>query len=143
LIPRGADIDFEDAMSELSMVAPQAAEAIQQGVQSHEVQNPGRVALFKLPGFLSQLRRSTKDQIELIRLTVENDQLYQHDPRSLDELSIRLQTGAKRKKRAVVASVLLRSWRSLHLFFAILMLLTVVFHIGAAWYYGYRWFWSE
>ncbi len=143
LIPRGADIDFDDALSELSMVAPQAAEAIRQGMQTHEVRNPGRIALFKLPDFLNKLRRSTKDQMELIQLTVENDELYQHDPRSLGELSSRLQAGAKRKDRAVAAGVVLRSWRSLHLFFAILMLLTVVFHIGAAWYYGYRWFWSE
>ena len=143
LIPRGADIDFEDAMSELSMVAPKEAEAIQQGIKEYEVRHAGRIALFKLPDFLSQLRRSTKDQSELIRLTVENSLLYQQDPRSLGELSARLQAGTKRKNRALAAGAVLRSWRSLHLFFAILMLLTVVFHIGAAWYYGYRWFWSE
>jgi len=33
----------------------------------------------------------------------------------------------------------MRSWRSLHRFLAILMLLSVSVHIGVAWYYGFRW----
>ncbi len=33
----------------------------------------------------------------------------------------------------------MRSWRSLHRFLAILMLVSVSVHIGVAWYYGFRW----
>jgi cytochrome b561 len=36
-------------------------------------------------------------------------------------------------------SALLRSWRGLHRFFALLMLASVLLHAGIAWYYGYRW----
>lgn len=38
---------------------------------------------------------------------------------------------------------LMRSWRSLHGFMAILMVLCVVVHIGVAWVYGYRWVLSK
>lgn len=41
--------------------------------------------------------------------------------------------------RAAGVTALLRSWRGLHRFFALLMLLTVGLHAGVAWHYGYRW----
>jgi hypothetical protein len=41
--------------------------------------------------------------------------------------------------RAEAAAAFLRSWRSLHRFFALLMIITVGVHIGVAWHYGYRW----
>jgi hypothetical protein len=34
---------------------------------------------------------------------------------------------------------MMRSWRSLHRFLAIMMLVSVSVHIGVAWYYGFRW----
>jgi len=41
--------------------------------------------------------------------------------------------------RASGIAALLRSWRALHRFFALLMLAAVLLHAGVAWYYGYRW----
>jgi hypothetical protein len=41
--------------------------------------------------------------------------------------------------RASGIGALLRSWRGLHRFFALLMLAAVILHGGVAWYYGYRW----
>ncbi len=38
-----------------------------------------------------------------------------------------------------VGAALMRSWRSLHRFLALLMLASVTVHIGVAWYYGFRW----
>lgn len=46
---------------------------------------------------------------------------------------------AAQEVRATAAAAFLRSWRSLHRFFALLMLLTVGVHIAVAWHYGYRW----
>ncbi len=40
-------------------------------------------------------------------------------------------------------SALMRSWRSVHRFLAILMVLSVSVHIGVAWFYGFRWIWSK
>jgi hypothetical protein len=142
LIPRDAAGDFKDAMGELESIAPQASMAISEGLRAHKIESPGRVPVWKIPRVLGELRRVLQHQIELIRLTIENNELYQHDPKSLGELSSRLQDCARKKVRTISAGAVLRAWRGLHLFFAILMLLTVVFHIGAAWYYGYRWFWS-
>ena len=41
--------------------------------------------------------------------------------------------------RASGIAALLRSWRAMHRFFALLMLSAVFLHAGVAWYYGYRW----
>jgi dihydropyrimidine dehydrogenase (NAD+) subunit PreT len=41
--------------------------------------------------------------------------------------------------RAAAASTFLRSWRGLHRFAALLMVLVVALHIGVAWYYGFTW----
>jgi hypothetical protein len=41
--------------------------------------------------------------------------------------------------RASGIAALLRSWRALHRFFALLMLAAVLLHAGVGWYYGYRW----
>jgi hypothetical protein len=36
-------------------------------------------------------------------------------------------------------AAMMRTWRSLHRFLAILLIVSVVLHIGVAWYYGFRW----
>lgn len=41
--------------------------------------------------------------------------------------------------RASGMAALLRSWRGLHRFFALLMLIAIGVHAGIAWHYGYRW----
>jgi hypothetical protein len=53
-----------------------------------------------------------------------------------------VQKAAAADARAPGAAALLRTWRGLHRFFAILMLLAVGLHIGVAWHYGYRWIFS-
>jgi len=49
---------------------------------------------------------------------------------------------AAQEVRSEAAVSVLRVWRRMHRFFAILMLLSVGIHIGVAWYYGYRWVFS-
>jgi hypothetical protein len=45
--------------------------------------------------------------------------------------------------RAAAASTVLRSWRGLHRFAALLMVLLVAMHIGVAWYYGFVWVFTK
>jgi hypothetical protein len=41
--------------------------------------------------------------------------------------------------RAAGVSALMRTWRGLHRFFALLMIIAVLLHALVAWHYGYRW----
>jgi hypothetical protein len=45
--------------------------------------------------------------------------------------------------RSAAAGALLRSWRGLHRYAALLMVLLVALHIGIAWYYGFVWVFSD
>jgi len=51
----------------------------------------------------------------------------------------RLLAAAAAEAGSAGMAALLRSWRGLHRFFALLMLAAVLLHGGIAWYYGYRW----
>jgi hypothetical protein len=46
---------------------------------------------------------------------------------------------AAKEVDASAGAAMMRSWRSLHRFLAILLIVSVVLHIGVAWYYGFRW----
>lgn len=50
---------------------------------------------------------------------------------------------ATNEVRSVAATAVLRCWRSLHRFLAIMMMTTVFVHIATAWQLGYRWIWSQ
>jgi hypothetical protein len=45
--------------------------------------------------------------------------------------------------RALAGESLLRTWRGLHRFMALLMILSVSVHIVVAWVFGFRWIFSE
>ena len=45
--------------------------------------------------------------------------------------------------RAAAAGALLKSWRGVHRFAALLMVLLVAMHIAIAWYYGFVWIFSD
>lgn len=51
----------------------------------------------------------------------------------------RLTSAAAAEAGSSGMAALLRSWRGLHRFFALLMLAAVLLHAGIAWHYGYRW----
>jgi cytochrome b561 len=59
--------------------------------------------------------------------------------RELRRASRELYAASAADARASGIAALLRSWRALHRFFALLMLAAVFLHAGVAWYYGYRW----
>ncbi|HEY6176882.1 MAG TPA: hypothetical protein VIX73_20645 [Kofleriaceae bacterium] len=59
--------------------------------------------------------------------------------RDLRRASRELYAASAADARASGIAALLRSWRAMHRFFALLMLAAVFLHAGVAWYYGYRW----
>jgi hypothetical protein len=40
---------------------------------------------------------------------------------------------------AHAGAAMMRTWRSLHRFLALLMIASVTVHIGVAWFFGFRW----
>lgn len=60
-------------------------------------------------------------------------------PPALRRIVRDLHQASAAEARAAGVTALLRSWRGLHRFFALLMLAAVLLHAGVAWHYGYRW----
>lgn len=96
--------------------------------------------LLTLPRWWGEARARRQDVRALVR---QIPPLVPDFERRLAKKAIRsvAELGAA-EVRATAAATLLRTWRGMHRFLAILMLLSVSVHIGVAWFYGYRWLWS-
>ncbi|MCA9675056.1 MAG: hypothetical protein H6709_06605 [Kofleriaceae bacterium] len=77
-------------------------------------------------------RKVARDRRDAIALIVG-------DPPEARWLIKRVDQLAVGEARAAGSAAMLRAWRGLHRFAAILMLVTVLVHVGVAWHYGYRW----
>jgi hypothetical protein len=80
-------------------------------------------------------RRAGRVRREMIELLVARRGQSRQQRRAIRVLA----RAATADARASGITALLRSWRGLHRFFALLMLAAVLLHAGVAWYYGYRW----
>lgn len=88
-----------------------------------------------------------RERREVVRMTIAErlvpDMLDTHDLAEVRHIAKSLERLVAREVTSAVGAALLRSWRGLHRWMAIVMLLSVAVHIGVAWYYGYRWLLSE
>jgi hypothetical protein len=80
--------------------------------------------------------RASRDRREILAMILPPRRQMS---RALARASRELYAASAADARASGIAALLRSWRALHRFFALLMLAAVLLHAGVAWYYGYRW----
>lgn len=92
---------------------------------------------------LPRWRREAADRRQAVRIVAGNHAgVAAATGSQADELAdivARAAQAAAAEVRSISRAALLRSWRSLHRLFAILMLLFVAVHAGVAWHFGYRW----
>jgi hypothetical protein len=103
--------------------------------------------LIETLGTIPEWRREIRDRAALLReamapalRSAAGDPELEQRLREVTEETHHL---ARAEVQSVALDYVLQSWRGLHRFFSILMLVTVAFHVGVAWYYGYRWVFSE
>jgi hypothetical protein len=106
-------------------------------------QLPANASHFRCLMTLPRWRREAHDRKEAVRLVARGHKAVARasgpEAAELDALIERAGVAAAAEVRSISRAALLRSWRSLHRFFAILMLLAVAVHAAVAWHYGYRW----
>lgn len=104
----------------------------------------GRVTLPKVLWLLPSWEKHARLRKRLVK-----DTLQAYEPMHRDEFRLlraciaETATLAANVPRAIAYDYLMRSWRGLHRFFALLMIATMLVHVAVAWYYGYRWIFSH
>jgi len=98
-------------------------------------------ALASVPGWRRELRA---------RSAVVQDAIVSGESRleasahpELRRRGARVEHHARQSVNAIAASQVLRSWRGLHRFTAIVLVLAVSIHIAVAWFFGFRWVLGE
>lgn len=61
------------------------------------------------------------------------------EPKLARAFVVELQDLLMKEVDSHAAAAMMRTWRSLHRFLAILLIVSVSVHIGVAWFYGFRW----
>ena len=99
------------------------------------------IALLAPSRAIARARRAAVEEVSAVHL-----EALSISPPRRREIAGHMAEAAKEaaaEARAVAVNALLRSWRGLHRLFALIMIVTVVVHIGVAWYFGYRWVFSK
>jgi hypothetical protein len=144
LVPREGLKPLEDRLKEIEPMLPGLAQQVRMFVKETPLtQVPADASfirtIFTVPRWALQagkrrrgVRRAARRD-KMVRVLEHNDKkLARAFYAELGEL-------AAGEVDAHVGAALMRSWRSLHRFLAILMLTSVTVHIGVAWFYGFRW----
>jgi hypothetical protein len=108
---------------------------------------PHNASLFRtlvtIPCWMLQARARRRG----IRPAARADKLFRvlerTQPKLARDLLLELGELAAKEVDTNAGAAMMRSWRSLHRFLAIMLLVSVSLHIGVAWYYGFRWIFSR
>ena len=105
---------------------------------------PARPSLWAVVGKLPSWRREMNQRRDVIRHTVaQYAHYYGPEVQLLSRPIAECTQIYAAEVRAAAAGAVLKSWRGLHRFAAILMVSLVAMHIGVAWYYGFVWIFSS
>jgi hypothetical protein len=148
LTPTIDDAGLYAAIAALNEKMPGVGENISKALAAFPpVEVEANPTLLRTLRALPYWRKAARDRSESVDLIVHNHPAMSQVPAEhrseVARLIKRVIKEAGAQVRGVAATAFLRSWRSLHRLSAILMLLTVTFHIAVALYYGYHWIFSE
>ncbi len=125
------------ALDDVEAVLPNTRVALQEGIASRPgPQVPANASLVRSLWAIPLWLRATRFRHQVLDMILPpRKSLSREQRRAVKELY----AAAGADARASGITALLRSWRGLHRFFALMMLAAVFLHAGVAWYYGYRW----
>ena len=137
LAPVGARERLRVALEAIAVQLPAKHAELERAIRERPGYHvPANASLLRSLLSLPRTRRAAKTRVEVIELLLpRRREMTKAQRRAARELVI----AAGGEARAAGMAALLRAWRGLHRFFALLMLAAVLLHAGVAWYYGYRW----
>ena len=144
LVPKAGLKPFKDRLTEIEPLLPGVAKRVAEFVHQTPVTQLPHDASFvrtlsTIPRWVFQARARRRG----IEHAARADKLFRvvakTDRRLARDLVAELGVLAAGEVDTNAGGAVMRSWRSLHRFLAILMLLSVSVHIVVAWYFGFRW----
>lgn len=147
LAPRVDITAFDEELDRLEALLPGASSDVRSALHDHPVSAiAGDLTLTRnllsIPRWRGVLRARRAAVIEAVSLHERAAALGPAAARSVEISRSRLAALAAREIRAAISAAFLRSWRGLHRFLAVLLILLVPVHIAVAWVLGYRWVFS-
>jgi hypothetical protein len=144
LVPKAGLQPLKMRLAEIAPLLPGFTHRIEAYVQATPVTTlPADAslvrALFTIPRWARDARTRRRGLAHVAREDALFLSLENADGRLARSFIVELGDLAAAEVDTMAGSALMRSWRSLHRFLALLMLVSVSVHIGVAWYYGFRW----
>ena len=134
---------FARDLAELDRLLPGADDYVRRQLaalpQPELASRPGLMAaLGNIPSWRTSLER--RSQVFAAVLKAADERPLRRGERRLIRRQVRrVERHARQVVHTALSDQLLRAWRGLHRFMAILMVLSVSVHIAVAWYFGFRW----
>jgi hypothetical protein len=148
LTPRPNRTALEEALASLDELAPGCSGRVYHALAIHKVTqvDTHHWLLAKLAA-VPKWAREARARGFIVSYVIEDAPvkgvLERRERRRFRKAKRAVRKYATREVVAVMASSLLQSWRGLHRFLALILILLVPVHIGVAWIYGYRWIFSQ
>jgi cytochrome b561 len=135
--PGGVRERLAAALEAVDEALPGSRVALTEGIVQRPAPDvPPNASLLRSLWAVPSWVRAARDRREILEMILPP---RREMSRELRRAAGELYAASAADARASGIAALLRSWRALHRFFALLMLAAVFLHAGVAWYYGYRW----
>jgi hypothetical protein len=144
LVPKAGLKPLRERLAEVQPLMPGFAERVETFVNTAPVTSLPHDAsflrvLFTIPRWLLQARARRRGVCDAARADKLLRVLEHNESALARAFLVEFGELAAKEVDTQAGAAMMRSWRSLHRFLAILMLVSVSVHIGVAWYYGFRW----
>jgi hypothetical protein len=144
LIPKEGLRPLNDRLAEIRPLLPDLALHVEEFVRSTPLTSIPANASFTrtiltIPRWVLEARARRRNLRKAARQDKMVRVLERTHPRLARAFITELGQLAAAEADTHAGAALMRSWRSLHRFLALLMIVSVSVHIGVAWFYGFRW----
>ena len=144
LVPKAGLRPLENRLAEIAVHLPGVAQRVHDFVhEAPATRLPADASLLRTLFTIPRWARDAKQRRRGVATALRGDKTFRvlenQEPRLARAFVAELADLAAAEVDTLAGASLMRSWRSLHRFLAILMLLSVSLHIAVAWYYGFRW----
>lgn len=147
LIPKAGLKPLKDRLAELQPLLPGLVKNIEEWVAKVPATKlPANASLFRTIFTMPRWMFEARARRHIVAVAARKDKLLRvlmhNEPKLAKALVAELGDLAAGEVDTNAGAAFMRSWRSIHRFLALLMVVSVTVHIGVAWFYGFRWIFS-